>query len=71
MAEEVEEMDNKKDKIVQQVEEAKAGLRSAVAKAEEKRQVWSETLAKQDPMKAELEQLDVDHSGMVTIKFWI
>ena len=64
VAEELEEMQNKKDKMDARISENLDEEKRAAAKVSEKRKVWQETLGRHEPLKKKLEALDADHKQL-------
>ena len=64
VAEELEEMQNKKDKMDARISENLDEEKRAAANVSEKRKVWQETLGRHEPLKKKLEALDADHKQL-------
>ena len=64
MAEEVEELSNKRDKADSQVNDAKRNVAAAEKRADEKKAEWHESLEGNAPLKAEMEALEDKYTNV-------
>ena len=64
VAEEVEELSNKRDKADSQVNDAKRNVAAAEKRADEKKAEWHESLEGNAPLKAEMEALEDKYTNV-------